>query len=279
MSNILKTSNIDLDAFISRHEKLDKERDNPNVTQGRSTSRGFNFFTKPSPPARLPSKVSVMGTNEDLKIDDKQREGNMSENITRTELEALLRANKSEIDAIAAKMREDAAKQREEINVQMANMNATLSSILAKFETGLNSISSNFEIIETKISTNNNVVTAKIDGIDKSLNAKIDGLDKAINGKVDGINTGITGIQSGMSTKLTRFGVATGAIVTIIAAIAGVVISQISPQQKNTETLTPIVVNVPAPIIQPQIPAIQTKQQIPPDKTESTKEQDTHNSK
>ncbi len=61
-------------------------------------------------------------------------EADMSGNITKTELEALLKANKSEVDVVAANMREEMSKWREEQNEQMSRVITTLSVLDVKLD-------------------------------------------------------------------------------------------------------------------------------------------------
>lgn len=150
------------------------------------------------------------------------KEGDMSANISKTELEALLKANKAEVDAVASGMREEMAKWRETQNAQMVQMNATLTSIAAKMD-------AKFDVID-----------AKIDSVDKSLNGRIEGMNTAITG----INTAISGIQSGISTKLTIFGV----IMAVLLAIAGWWFS--SNQSPTSQQAQPTVIYVQQPVQQ-----------------------------
>ncbi|MEQ1969309.1 hypothetical protein ABLA30_20505 [Xenorhabdus nematophila] len=115
--------------------------------------------------------------------------------FTKTELEALLRANKAEVDVVAATMKKDMAEWREQQNVQLANLNATMQAL-----------------------------SSKIDGKMDSVDGKLEGMQ----GKIDGINTAISGIQSGLSTKLTFFGIT----ITVVIALVGIAIGMIN---KNTE--------------------------------------------
>lgn len=55
-------------------------------------------------------------------------------NITKTELDALLKANKAEVDVVAANMREEMAKWREEQNSQMRKIITTLSVLDVKLD-------------------------------------------------------------------------------------------------------------------------------------------------
>lgn len=63
-----------------------------------------------------------------------QQEADMSGNITKTELEALLRANKSEVDVVAANIQKEMAEWREQQNAQMTEVNKTLSILNVKMD-------------------------------------------------------------------------------------------------------------------------------------------------
>lgn len=187
----------------------------------------------------------------------------MTSDISRSEIEALLKANKAEVDIVAASMREDMAKWRETQNAQINQLNTILSGLSSK-------IDSKFEIIDSKIDSVEKSLNAKFDGIDKSLNAKVDGISESINGKIEGLNTAITGMQSGMSTKLTKFGIAIGSVVTIIAAVAGVGISLMTstPTNQNAQQLQPTVIYVQQPVTEKSI--IQSTQEPPTQKTSNS---------
>ncbi len=148
----------------------------------------------------------------------KHEEEHMSD-FTKTELEALLRANKAEVDVVAAGMREEMAKWREEQNTQMANLNATLASISVKMD------------------SNNTATTGQINGI---------------NTAISGMNTAISGIQSGISTRLTIFSV----VIAVMLAMAGWWLSSKStpaPQQQAQPTV--IYIQQPPTPLQPTKPA------------------------
>ncbi|MFS1582927.1 MAG: hypothetical protein ACL7AY_08995 [Candidatus Arsenophonus phytopathogenicus] len=151
--------------------------------------------------------------------------------ICQAELDALLKANKAEVAAVAASMREDLSKWRGEQNIQIANLNSALSGLISK-------IDSKFEVIDTKINSTNTNLNAKFDGIEKSLNAKIDAVSISVNGKVDGINTAIAGVQSGISTKLVIFSV----VLAIMLSIAGWIISYPSAQHQFQQPMQKVVV-------------------------------------
>lgn len=75
------------------------------------------------------------GKNKDKsKKTQKQQEADMSGNITKTELEALLRANKSEVDVVAANIQKEMAEWREQQNAQMTEVNKTLSILNVKMD-------------------------------------------------------------------------------------------------------------------------------------------------
>ncbi|CDG96666.1 conserved hypothetical protein [Xenorhabdus bovienii str. puntauvense] len=127
----------------------------------------------------------------------------MSDNFTKTELEALLRANKAEVDVVAATMKKDMAEWREQQNIQLASLNATMQALSSKIDGKLDSV----------------------DGKLEGMRGKIEG----IQGNISGINTAISGIQSGLSTKLTFFGIT----ITVVIAVVGMAIGMMN---KNTES-------------------------------------------
>ncbi|WP_275379371.1 hypothetical protein [Xenorhabdus bovienii] len=133
----------------------------------------------------------------------KPREEDHMSDFTKTELEALLRANKAEVDVVAATVKKDMAEWREQQNTQMANLNATMQAM-----------------------------SSKIDGKMDSVDGKLEGMQ----GKIDGINTAISGIQSGISTRLTIFSV----VIAVMLAITGWWLSSKStpaPQQQAQPTV------------------------------------------
>ncbi|MGJ7119517.1 hypothetical protein ABMZ76_00350 [Morganella morganii] len=179
-----------------------------------------SFKELPVTPAAGTTKF--LGTNNKLATfrvsSDSINEGNTM-SITRDELDSKLAMNKAEVDAIAAGMREEMAKWREQQNTQMSQLNATLTAMSAK-------VDSKFEILSSAIGGIDKSLNSKIDGIDKSLNAKIDGVNGSLSGKIEGINTAVSGIQSGISTKLTIFSV----VIAGIIAMAGWWFSSNQPQ-------------------------------------------------
>lgn len=66
---------------------------------------------------------------DESKKTQKQQEADMSGNITKAELEALLRANKSEVDVVAAEMKKDIAEFKSFQAQQFATLNSTLGDI------------------------------------------------------------------------------------------------------------------------------------------------------
>ncbi|MDC9598821.1 hypothetical protein, partial [Xenorhabdus anantnagensis] len=144
--------------------------------------------------------------DSDRGIGSRNKEEHMSDNFTKTELEALLRANKAEVDVVAATMKKDMAEWREQQNVQLANLNATMQALSSKIDGKMDSVDGKLEAIQ----------------------GKIDGKLEGMQGKIDGINTAISGIQSGLSTKLTFFGIT----ITVVIALVGIAIGMIN---KNTE--------------------------------------------
>ncbi|MEY0255584.1 hypothetical protein AB7X32_17610 [Morganella morganii] len=198
--------------------------------------------------------VNPWKNKHDSDLAGKQQEADMSGNITKTEFEALLRANKSEVDVVAANIQKEMAEWREQQNTQMSQLNATLTAMSAK-------VDSRFEILSSAIGGIDKSLNAKIDGIDKSLNAKIDGVNGSLSGKIEGINTAISGIQSGISTKLTIFSV----VIAGIIAMAGWWFSSNQPQSVPVAQ-QPIVVYAqqPAPAVQATPPQVQPAPQPVP---------------
>lgn len=70
----------------------------------------------------------------EIKNQSNKQEADMSGNITKTELEALLRANKSEVDVVAANIQKEMAEWREQQNAQMTEVNKTLSILNVKMD-------------------------------------------------------------------------------------------------------------------------------------------------
>ncbi|HCM63347.1 MAG TPA: hypothetical protein DIT05_12500 [Morganella sp. (in: Bacteria)] len=240
MPNSPKTSDIDVESFLCKNEKLDKERDAPHIDEGRATRRGFNFQGKPHARSIMETlDPQYLITPEMLGFSENkgnEQEADMS-NISKTELEALLRANKSEVDVVAAGMREDMAKWREQQSTQMSQLNATLTVMSAKMDSQL-------EVFNSAIGGIDKSLNAKIDSIDKSLNAKIDGINGSLGGKIEGINTAISGIQSGISIKLTIFSV----VIAGIIAMSGWWLSSSQPQQAPVSQ-QPTVIYVQPPLV------------------------------
>ncbi|MDC9623913.1 hypothetical protein PSI22_20305 [Xenorhabdus sp. XENO-7] len=83
----------------------------------------------------------------------KQGEEGMSENFTKTELEALLKANKAEVDVVAATMKKDMAEWREQQNTQMANLNATMQSMSSKIDGKFEAVEGKIDGLKSSIST------------------------------------------------------------------------------------------------------------------------------
>ncbi|VEB97365.1 Baculovirus polyhedron envelope protein, PEP, C terminus [Cedecea lapagei] len=152
---------------------------------------------------------------DDIK-DEKATEGIMSD-ITRSELDALLKANKAEVDAIASGIRREMSEWREQNNAQISQLTIAINSLSAKVDGKMDSV----------------------EGDVKSLSGKFEG----IQGQITGINTAISGIQSGMSTKLAIFGV----IIAVIVAIPSLMSSFKDPVPVNQQSQTqpPIIIQVP----------------------------------
>lgn len=96
--------------------------------------------------------------------------------VSREEIQALLAANKAEMESIASSIRVEMALSRENTNVQLASLNSAINSISSKIEGKMDSV----------------------DGDVKAINGRFEG----IQGQITGINTAISGIQSGISTRL-----------------------------------------------------------------------------
>ncbi|EMH9510293.1 hypothetical protein AB7092_05650 [Providencia rettgeri] len=73
--------------------------------------------------------------------------------LSKTELDALLRASKAEVDAVAAGMREEMAKWREEQNTQMSQLNATLSTISSKIDSKFDAVDGKIDGLKTSLTT------------------------------------------------------------------------------------------------------------------------------
>lgn len=114
--------------------------------------------------------------------------------VSREEIQALLAANKAEMESIASSIRAEMALSRENTNVQLASITSALNSISSKIDGKMDSV----------------------DGDVKSINGKFDG----IQGQITGINTAISGIQSGISTRLAIFGVIIAVVVALPSLIS-----------------------------------------------------------
>lgn len=85
---------------------------------------------------------------------DVEGSNNMSDSkLSKTELDALLRASKAEVDAVAAGMREEMAKWREEQNTQMSQLNATLSTISSKIDSKFDAVDGKIDGLKTSLTT------------------------------------------------------------------------------------------------------------------------------
>lgn len=139
--------------------------------------------------------------------------------VSREEIQALLAANKAEMESIASSIRVEMALSRENTNVQFATLNSTLSSLSSKIEGKMDSM----------------------DGDVKAINGRFEGLQ----GQISGINTAVSGIQSGISTRLTIFGM----IIAVLVALPGI-ISAFKDSQPASQQ--PIIIQVPSIQTQPE---------------------------
>ncbi|MDE9447586.1 hypothetical protein KKJ04_18825 [Xenorhabdus bovienii] len=81
------------------------------------------------------------------------KEEHMSTGLSKTELEALLRANKAEVDVVAATMKKDMAEWREQQNAQFANLNISIQSLSAKVDGKFEAVEGKIDGLKTSIST------------------------------------------------------------------------------------------------------------------------------
>lgn len=148
--------------------------------------------------------------------------GNKMSSVSREEIQALLAANKAEMESIASSIRVEMALSRENTNVQLASLNSAINSISSKIEGKMDSV----------------------DGDVKAINGRFEG----IQGQITGINTAISGIQSGISTRLAIFGVIIAVIVALPSIISAFkdtspvvqpVTQQPSVKHLNQEPITP----------------------------------------
>ncbi|CDH01837.1 hypothetical protein [Xenorhabdus bovienii] len=91
--------------------------------------------------------------DSDRGIGSQNKEEHMSDNFTKTELEALLRANKAEVDVVAATMKKDMAEWREQQNVQLANLNISIQSLSAKVDGKFEAVEGKIDGLKSSIST------------------------------------------------------------------------------------------------------------------------------
>lgn len=157
---------------------------------------------------------------EEVKVDMTQ--------VSREEIQALLAANKAEMESIASSIRAEMALSRENTNVQFASLNSMLSSLSSKIEGKMDSV----------------------DGDIKAINGRFEG----IQGQITGINTAISGMQSGISTKLTIFGM----IIAVVVAMPSIISAFKDPV---TPPMTqPLIIQVPSN----QPPPLQNQLQVIP---------------
>lgn len=95
-----------------------------------------NSEEKPTADGSNVVRLDFRGTNivsDKVNHEQKQQEADMS-SISKTELEAILRANKSEVDVVAANIQKEMAEWREQQNAQMTEVNKTLSILNVKMD-------------------------------------------------------------------------------------------------------------------------------------------------
>jgi len=146
---------------------------------------------------------------------------------SRDEINALLQANKAEVNAISAEMRREMSEWREHNSSQLNQIANAINALSSKVDGKMNSV----------------------DGEVKAINGRFEGLQ----GQITGINTAISGMQSGISTRLALFGI----IIAVVVAIPSLVSSlreSPNPQQQVTQ---PIVIQVPQQPLTQQPPAVQ----------------------
>ncbi|MDE9557660.1 hypothetical protein KKJ06_20120 [Xenorhabdus bovienii] len=85
-------------------------------------------------------------------LESRNKEDHMS-GFTKTELEALLRANKAEVDVVAATMKKDMAEWREQQNTQLANISTAIQSLSAKVDGKIDSVEGKIDGLKSSIST------------------------------------------------------------------------------------------------------------------------------
>ncbi|MBC8951141.1 hypothetical protein [Xenorhabdus sp. TS4] len=86
-------------------------------------------------------------------VESRNKEEHMPDNFTKTELEALLKANKAEVDVVAATMKKDMAEWREQQNVQLANLNISIQSLSAKVDGKFEAVEGKIDGLKSSIST------------------------------------------------------------------------------------------------------------------------------
>ncbi|CAK6619638.1 hypothetical protein [Providencia stuartii] len=131
----MKISSVSQKSFISAMQNLAKEHTE-------------SFFTVDEA-----SDIVTGIDSEKIKYQKADKEINMSTDINRNELDALLRANKAEVDAVASGMREEMAKWREEQNTQMSQLNATLSTISSKIDSKFDAVDGKIDGLKTSLTT------------------------------------------------------------------------------------------------------------------------------
>ena len=150
--------------------------------------------------------------------------GNEMSSVSREEMQALLAANKAEMESIASSIRAEMALSRENMNVQLASLNSSISSISSKIEGKMDSV----------------------DGDVKAINGKFEG----IQGQITGINTAIGGIQSGISTRLAIFGF----IIAVVVALPSLVSALKSdPPVVQPVAQQPVIIQLPQEPTTPRV--------------------------
>lgn len=176
-------------------------------------------------------KLSMVGgTESGISIghdvtDETSQEGNVVSDLSRSELQALLKANKAEVDAVASEMRREMAAWREQSSNQLSQLTIAINALSSKVDGKVDSL----------------------DGVVKSIDGKFEGVKGQIEGiniSITGINTALSGIQSGISTRLTIFAI----LMAIIVALPGII--SLSKTELPTTT-QPVIIQVPSAITTP----------------------------
>ncbi|WP_053014311.1 MULTISPECIES: hypothetical protein [Xenorhabdus] len=86
-------------------------------------------------------------------VESRNKEENMPDNFTKTEFEAILRANKAEVDVVAATMQKDMAEWREQQNTHLASLNTTMQAMSSKIDGKFEAVEGKIDGLKTSIST------------------------------------------------------------------------------------------------------------------------------